>query len=357
MPSLNKLISSRDFGITNFSVARRLGSLNGKTGLNASTLLSSLIRKDEYHSKRNELVSDPKYGSGWFYWTREKVSEDICLSRRNQDNAIKILVEAGLIEKVTSGYPSYRYFRLRKKEIESFLKNSGEISEKKKCARYLSEEKAEDLSGKSDENKIIHTVGTFCAKTPDTSGCTDELKLSEGSFCTTPLVQNVPRLPPVPYIPNKNTDKNNMKEKSEKKRSDQVQPSEIPCAPSSRTQNSNTFSPVCKKERAPEVFLSDAEHKALLERHGNEAFVSRCYEKLSIWKSTKSEKDKAKYRSDYGIILRWVIKQVEKDDVDQALLDRRKEWLKNSFVRTGHQDRRFRNNDGSVADPTYDNLF
>lgn len=100
-----------DYGIYSRSMAKHLKSLN------AAVFLSEVAQRRQYHKIRNELINDERYGDGWFYMTMEKVEERTSLSRSEQDKAIKILIEAGLIEQKNFGVPSKRHFRLKDQEI------------------------------------------------------------------------------------------------------------------------------------------------------------------------------------------------------------------------------------------------
>lgn len=85
--------------------------------LNASVLLSELAQRRKYHSSRNELISDDRYGDGWFYMTCEKVEERTYLSRKEQDSALKVLIDNDLIEQKNFGVPAKRHFRLKDDKI------------------------------------------------------------------------------------------------------------------------------------------------------------------------------------------------------------------------------------------------
>jgi hypothetical protein len=83
----------------------------------AAIMLSELINRYEYHASHDELDSHPKYGDGWFYLTMDKCEERTCLSRKEQDHALKILKDHNFIESVCFGLPAKRYFRIKEKEI------------------------------------------------------------------------------------------------------------------------------------------------------------------------------------------------------------------------------------------------
>lgn len=71
-------------------------------GLETAFLLSSLADAET-------MLSD---NDGWFYQTSETVEEITTLSRHKQDQCIKALEDAGILEKDVRGIPPKRYFRL-----------------------------------------------------------------------------------------------------------------------------------------------------------------------------------------------------------------------------------------------------
>ena len=119
----------QDYGIYSRSIAKHLKSLN------ASVLLSELAQRRQYHTTRDELVSDQRYGEGWFYMTIEKVEDRTSLSRKEQLTAIEILVENGLIEQENFQLGNKRHFRLIDEkilEIYGLLKKDYSLSQKGK---------------------------------------------------------------------------------------------------------------------------------------------------------------------------------------------------------------------------------
>lgn len=107
----------------NINVARKLKSIH------AAILLSELASKHRYHRDRNELLVDPKFGPGWFYFTQEDLEERTCLTRKNQDSSIEILEKMDLIEKRQIGIPAKRHFRLKTENIYSlFFEGPGQPS-------------------------------------------------------------------------------------------------------------------------------------------------------------------------------------------------------------------------------------
>lgn len=109
--SVLSFLNQDSYQIYNRNIAKYCQSVN------AAILLSDLINRLEYHSTRDELVCSEKYGNGWFYYTSEKCQERTILSRREQDSAIKILREKGLIQVQTFGLPARRHFQVNEEKI------------------------------------------------------------------------------------------------------------------------------------------------------------------------------------------------------------------------------------------------
>lgn len=75
-------------------------------GLNEAVIYGALLSKCYYY-ETNEMIED-----GWFYSTGDDLYESTCLTRRQQDKAIKSLVEAGLIFCELRGMPAKRFFAI-----------------------------------------------------------------------------------------------------------------------------------------------------------------------------------------------------------------------------------------------------
>ncbi len=88
----------------------------------ASSFLSFLIDKEEYHRKNNTLVSDE--GEVWFYATANKIESETCLSYRQQKTAIKVLVEAGLLQTKVMGLPAKVHFSIEHNKIVQIVTTS-----------------------------------------------------------------------------------------------------------------------------------------------------------------------------------------------------------------------------------------
>ena len=75
-------------------------------GLVEAVVYSELASRHYYFSERNRLDS-----GGYFYNTKEDLEAGTGATRRQQDAAIKRLIDLGLIEMKVKGIPATRHFR------------------------------------------------------------------------------------------------------------------------------------------------------------------------------------------------------------------------------------------------------
>jgi len=85
-------------------------------GLDASYLLSDLTSRHEYWERVGELTKD-----GYFFCTKDQIEKDTSLSPYKQTEAVKVLVEAGLLQTKRMGNPAKLYYQLNFKNINSLL--------------------------------------------------------------------------------------------------------------------------------------------------------------------------------------------------------------------------------------------
>ncbi len=132
-----------DYGIYSRSMAKKLNSLN------ASVFLSELAQRRNYHTIRDELISNEKHGNGWFYLTVDKMTERTSLSGREQETAIEILLKFGLIQRVNFGLPNMRHFRLNDEKILEAYKLSKIVSNSAESAELDVRKAQNHVCGKS----------------------------------------------------------------------------------------------------------------------------------------------------------------------------------------------------------------
>jgi len=101
----------------NVNISKALGSVN------AAIIFSELAQWHKYFTDSGQLVSDPKHGDGWIYYTAEKCEDRTGLSPHEQRNACNLLERTGLIETKNFGLPCKKHFRMNLEGIEEFSKN------------------------------------------------------------------------------------------------------------------------------------------------------------------------------------------------------------------------------------------
>jgi hypothetical protein len=135
MHPLAKLVTDSNYHTYNLDLARSLGSLA------ASIVLCKLLQKQAYYQENNQLIKLRDEEGLWFYFTQEKCEEQTFLSRREQDTAIKILREKGLIKKTICGNPRTRHFQVNEKKVfELFEDNLNDFDVQKRqsvCTQTL----------------------------------------------------------------------------------------------------------------------------------------------------------------------------------------------------------------------------
>ena len=89
-----------------------------KYGVNVALMLTALAEGEELTSNGDE----------WFYQTRDTIAKFTGLKKTKQDNALKVLIDLGIVDKKVVGIPAKRYFRLNEKKLLEVLK---EIESKK----------------------------------------------------------------------------------------------------------------------------------------------------------------------------------------------------------------------------------
>jgi hypothetical protein len=99
-------LSNKNYRTYNVQVARIVG-------VNAAIIISDLQGCFEDNFENEELTSHPRWGENWFFYTLEKGIERTCLSRKEQDRAIQILIKEGWIEKQVFGHDQKAQFHIK----------------------------------------------------------------------------------------------------------------------------------------------------------------------------------------------------------------------------------------------------
>lgn len=113
-------------------------------GLEAALLLCDLYSEYRYWKGKNRLQSN-----GSFYSTVENVEHNTGLTKAKQLNAIKVLVDYGIITKIVKGMPCKRYFSFNETGINKLKKDiKAEIKkDKERLAKRREEYGVDDMIG------------------------------------------------------------------------------------------------------------------------------------------------------------------------------------------------------------------
>ncbi len=107
---VKNFLSGSSFYILNKSVCKTLKP-------NASVLLTLLIDRFNYWQEKGRLVDGE-----WFYKSKEEIEEDVNLTAREQDTAIEVLVDFGLIDtKEGVGFNRTKHYRINWCNVSEFL--------------------------------------------------------------------------------------------------------------------------------------------------------------------------------------------------------------------------------------------
>lgn len=104
-----KLISSRNYGVYNKSIARIYG-------VEIAIILGELASEYDYYESINKLEDGE-----WFYSTSENIEDNTSLTYYQQNKAINKLIELKIIEQKRAGIPAKRYFKFNEKKLEQFM--------------------------------------------------------------------------------------------------------------------------------------------------------------------------------------------------------------------------------------------
>ena len=131
-------------------------------GLGAAVVYAALISKQVYYEQHNMLDEE-----GFFYSTIADLEESTTLTKRQQRDAIKVLIDKGLIKRKRCGMPAKRYFRvLDDTELIDDLLKQGEA--------------------------IINELNPIAQKCENVTSCSDKIVQQEVTNCNIKLAQNVP---------------------------------------------------------------------------------------------------------------------------------------------------------------------
>ena len=131
-------------------------------GLSAAVVYAALISKQVYYEQHNKLDEE-----GFFYSTIADLQESTTLTKRQQKDAIKVLIDKGLIKRKRCGMPAKRYFRV--------LDDT---------------EPLDDLIKQGEA--VMNELNPIAQKCENVTSCSDKIVQQEVTNCNIKLAQNVP---------------------------------------------------------------------------------------------------------------------------------------------------------------------
>ena len=252
------LLTSNGFITVNKHLARMLG-------LDEAVIFGELCSKYDYREKRGELDEN-----GFFYCTVEDLEENTALSDHKQRKAINNLVKIGLVEQVTKDLPRKRFFKINENavlkifDIQS-LKNLRTVSENFK-----------EIELKNFQiNKNTHNKNT------------------EQEYSNKKYIEKEGYRGKVNNIPSDNLSEE-IKEQSQKP---------LPPPPKSPFGEFGN------------VFLSESEHKALIDRYGTAATENYIGQLDRYMQKDFAIKARYARRNHYAVVVDWI----EKDRVKKKV--------------------------------------
>jgi len=95
----------------------RLSKLLVRTiGLWESFVLTDIIDKRDYHSRKNMLDNE------WFFYTRDEMKKQLGISDTFQRTLLNKLKDLGFIDMKTEGMPRRTYYKINDNVIDNYLK-------------------------------------------------------------------------------------------------------------------------------------------------------------------------------------------------------------------------------------------
>lgn len=252
-----QLLASNGFITVNKHLARTLG-------LDEAVIFGELCSKYDYRETRGELDEN-----GFFYCTVEDLEENTALSDHKQRKAINNLVKIGLVEQVTKGLPRKRFFKI-------------------------------------NENAVLKIFDIQSLK---------NLRTVSGNFKEIELKN---------FQINKNTHNKNTKQeyinKNIEKEGYRGKVNNIPSDKFSEEIKEQSQKPLPPPPKSPHgefgnVFLSDDEHKGLIDRYGTTATENYIGQLDRYMQKDFAIKARYARRNHYAVVVDWI----EKDRVKKKV--------------------------------------
>lgn len=276
--------TSKTFHISAKRIVGFNNILGHKVGVACALILADLEDTIDYY--KEQAVSHEKYGDGWIYSTIENMQKRTCLTKHEQDTAIKKLVKLGLIEVKVFGVPARRYFRVDGDKINELCGIKVTLLN---CRNPENSKHNSNNSPPSETKENSNNVYSF----PETGNWFPE-KRNRG------LINNT----------------NNSEYNSEEIHAPATADARAPISSSPK-------SPPKEKAKTTKphhnVEVTVEEHEKLVAKFGID-LVTEGYADLSEWKESADPKMVAKHKSDYRRLRKWVIPDliIEKQKEDRA---------------------------------------
>ena len=239
-------------------------------GITEAVLLSELLSSLIHFNKKGGLVNLDDTDDLYFFYTSERMRNELNISYKVVRTAIKTLETKNLIKVLVKGIPKKTYYTVCIDSVINLLSTDNETI-------YSYEDENED------DSNFTKRENQYCPKGNINNSQTEELIFPQGNDY---------------YITNNKTNNktNNFNNTPPQKKSKSKKEVEVieEKFPFGEHQN---------------VKLSLDEKEKLLQRWGADVF-QQIVDKLSNYKLSSG----TKYKSDYGAINNWVAKQVEKDN-------------------------------------------
>lgn len=256
--SIMHLLTSNGFITVNKHLARTLG-------LDEAVIFGEMCGKYDYREARGELDEN-----GYFFCTVEDLEDTTTLGERRQRKAINNLVEIGLIKQVTKGLPRKRFFKINENAVLAIfsvqsLQNAGQSSRKTQ----------DTVPAKCRINKNTHNKNT------------------EQEYSNKKYIEKEGYRGKVNNIPSD-------------KFSEEI-----------KEQSQKTLPPPPKSPHGEfgNVFLSDDEHKGLIDRYGTTATESYIGQLDRYMQKDFAVKARYARRNHYAVVVDWI----EKDRVKKKV--------------------------------------
>jgi len=291
-------LNQDNFGVYNVTIAKLFG-------IQAAVVLGRLTMSHEKFVYKEKIgVSHATYGSNWFFQTIDDLEEFTGLSRKEQDRAIKILLEANLIDSAVFNSPPKRHFRMNEDVILALFglqKITTNMSnrDKSKCPKgtnsYVQSGQMHPYRNMNRrDEKNIHTRTPSPLKTDGVGTCDSADAECVSGFSFDQSMQHKI----------KNQDVTKSCQSSGPSANDlpvKVPPHDRPPPPKKSASKRKEL-----PARAEDVHISDDDHKKLCDEFGVED-TEGAYLHLRDWKKSAKKSTVEKHSNDYLRIKNWAM--------------------------------------------------